>query len=396
MLASKHSILNSIKYFWRNLSRPLTDVLPFFLISRAIFLLIVFFTSSVDAYRIPSREGGLFHLMLREEGLFSPGTIKKFIQTLLSADAAWYLEIARYGYPIFSGGVEPQHWVFFPAFPMFVACVTKITGSYLLSALILNNLLFLLSLILLHAFLSQKYTKDSVLFVVGLLCFYPTSYFFSTPHSESLFLFLLASVLYAISLQLHPLIVSLLLAMLFCTRPTGLLVFPGILLFMRESRISFAHMLLIIFVSAALFSLYLIFLYMQTGDPFIWLNHQSVWGRGEKGIGSIISDFSFVAPWSFNLMHVGTALCVICAVGYFVYLKQFSFALMLCVPLVSCLLTGTFWSLTRIMMPVVPLCIFLQSVCRTQIVRLCTLLFLSSLFGLFCLLYALHVSIAMT
>lgn len=109
-------------------------------------------------------------------------------------DGVHYLSIASIGYT-----TEGQ---FFPLYPLLVSTIGKIFGSepfglgYFLGGLIISNLAFFGSLLVLYKLLSldfsDRITKETILF----LLIFPTSFFFASIYSESLFLLLLIMSFY--------------------------------------------------------------------------------------------------------------------------------------------------------------------------------------------------------
>lgn len=93
-------------------------------------------------------------------------------------DGVHYLMLAQNGYDGF--GTQ----VFFPLYPLLINILTKITGNFLISGLLISNLSILLAAILLY-----RLTKNiwSVIFLFA----FPTSFFFGSVYTESLFLLLI-------------------------------------------------------------------------------------------------------------------------------------------------------------------------------------------------------------
>ncbi len=376
------------------LKSGLFEVLPFFLLSRILFFAILAITSSVSIERVPSREGVNFHLHLQED--FSK--IKERVtKTLLSADSSWYLEISKYGYPEESSATaSARHWVFFPAFPLIISSLAKITTSTLLPAIFINAVFFLVGLSVLSTYLSLSgFERGTRNFIIGCLCFHPYSYFFSTPHTEAGFFMLLVTSLFLASYRNSHLLLTGVLGFLLCYRPTGILIYPSLFLGAKNKRI---------FIVCSLFavlglSYYFYYLWQLTGSPFAWLVNQKVWGRGmgSYGLMGVLDEVrNIVLPWSFSFSHFLVTVLAICALSYFFFKKNFSFAFMILIPLLALLQTGTLLSVSRVMMPIFPVYIYLASVIKSEDARTMFLLSSAVVFGIMCLLYSLNVTIAMT
>lgn len=108
-------------------------------------------------------------------------------------DGEHYLSIAMYGY-------KDLQLAFFPMYPLFMNFVAKIVGtntaSYLWSGLLISNLFFLGSLILLWKVIRLDYSEKVAKIAIILILIFPTSFYFGAVYTESLFLFLSLSTYY--------------------------------------------------------------------------------------------------------------------------------------------------------------------------------------------------------
>ena len=100
-------------------------------------------------------------------------------------DAAWFLRIASSGYR--DDDASPA---FLPVYPIAIRAVSWAVRDELLAALLVSNIAFLLSLIVLHALTEEEYDRPMARRSVVLLAAFPTSFFLLAPYSESLFLLL--------------------------------------------------------------------------------------------------------------------------------------------------------------------------------------------------------------
>lgn len=109
-------------------------------------------------------------------------------------DAGWYWTIARDGYERRPFDTSRQaNWAFFSLHPLLWRGAAAITGEWLWSGVLLANLWLLLALALLWQ-LAFKLTQSIRLAdrAIVFACFWPTTYFMSLSHTESLFSRLLA------------------------------------------------------------------------------------------------------------------------------------------------------------------------------------------------------------
>lgn len=115
------------------------------------------------------------------------------------ADSLWLINIARDGYEKEPFNTDMQHtWAYFPLYPLILRSAARLTGEIPLTGMALSNCFFLIALIMLYkltrAFGYDSATADRTIFYIAM---FPVSYFFSLAQTESLFLLLTISSLYA-------------------------------------------------------------------------------------------------------------------------------------------------------------------------------------------------------
>jgi Gpi18-like mannosyltransferase len=99
-------------------------------------------------------------------------------------DTGWYLLIAWQGYRLENGSI-----VFPPLYPFVIRLFTLFTGgNYLVSALIVSNLFYILALVLLHRLTTLDYGPQVARRTVLYLMSFPTAFFLLAGYIESLFL----------------------------------------------------------------------------------------------------------------------------------------------------------------------------------------------------------------
>jgi hypothetical protein len=108
-------------------------------------------------------------------------------------DALWFLRIAADGYRATDGSAA-----FFPLYPVAVRIVSALLGGHPFAAgLLVSNASFLGALLVLYTLTRSELSERVARTTVVLLCCFPTSFFFLAPYSESLFLLLAVSALWA-------------------------------------------------------------------------------------------------------------------------------------------------------------------------------------------------------
>jgi hypothetical protein len=99
-------------------------------------------------------------------------------------DAAWFEGVARYGYDW-----STQSAAFMPAYPLVIrGLAAALPVDETDAGLIASNVAFFLALVVLFALTEYEYSREFARRTVLLLAFFPASFFYFAPYSESLFL----------------------------------------------------------------------------------------------------------------------------------------------------------------------------------------------------------------
>jgi hypothetical protein len=108
-------------------------------------------------------------------------------------DALWFLRIADGGYATGDGSAA-----FFPLYPLLVRVVSAVLGGHpFAAALVVSNAALLGALTVVYDLTRSEISDTVARTTVVLLCVFPTSFFLFAPYSESLFLLLAATALWA-------------------------------------------------------------------------------------------------------------------------------------------------------------------------------------------------------
>ena len=110
-------------------------------------------------------------------------------------DAVNYQKIAEFGYSA-TGEMRPL-LVFYPLYPWTVRLLTFVTRDYMFSAFIVSTLASLVTAIVLLRLVELDYSRELAQRAVWFLFIFPTSYFLHIGYTESLFLMLALSCVYA-------------------------------------------------------------------------------------------------------------------------------------------------------------------------------------------------------
>jgi len=373
----------------------LYEVLAAFLSSRLILLLILLCSNLVSLETVPSRYNHLAHPKFETSDKIAQLTQK----VLTAADANWYLEIAKHGYdktPYTSS--EAKNWVFFPLYPLLIAALSMIYNAPIFWAIIISNVCFFFALYYLQKFAEQlNFTTPQTRFLVWLTAFFPCSYFFSLPFTESLFFLL--TILSFFKLKEEKMVQgSFFFALAILTRPTAILLLPAYYLNFLKQKITLTNICCAALPLLALsaFSLYMFYL---TGNALAFIDNQIAWGRHELQLSltpifEILSNTAIIAPWNPTLLNKIFLILTLATSLYYLSKRNYLFFLFLFVPPSITILSGTDQSITRIISVLFPLHLFLASIAETLAERIILSLFIAA-FCLLSLMYALGISIAL-
>jgi hypothetical protein len=369
----------------------LTRVLVF-----ALFILAVHLTIPQKEFRDEVKEAQIV--------IDNTGLAQKLTHLVRAADANWYMDIASNGYepgPFTSD--RGHNWVFFPLYPLVLRAASRLTGEIPLTGMALSNLFLFVALILLHrtalAFGCDEACADRAVFY---LAAFPTSYFFSIPVTESLFLCLAVGSFYAARRDAWW-TAGLLGALASATRFSGILLLPALVLLywqQRGRRGLKADALGLLLIPAGLLA-FMVYLSALTGDAWAFKDGQAAWGRTSDFFLRPLYDYAIhfrfiVTPWNFRLLNFAAAILAFVCAFVLVRKREWALALYTLLAVVVPLSSGMLQSLCRYVMVIFPVFIVLARMGRSprldQIIRTAFI----ALLGLLAALYAARFSLAMT
>lgn len=246
-----------------------------------IVFLFVMFHILVNLFATQVIPAGFFPY---QDDLIQTG-LPHYLYSLANFDGAQYLKIAQYGY-------LPLTQAFFPLYPILIRITTAAIGSsYILSGLVISILSFFGILVLLSKYLRQlSFKKNEISWFLIFFIAFPTSFFFISLYSESIFLLVFLGALVAIRKKQY-FIAGLCGVALGLTRVTG--IFLMIPLFMDllhqyalfkkdkkdahlQSLLQFKKNILVLLSPAIGFVLYGLFLHFTTGDFLAFFHLQPI------------------------------------------------------------------------------------------------------------------------
>lgn len=149
-------------------------------------------------------------------------------------DGLHYITIAANGYT--------NNYGFFPLYPTLIKPVSYLLGAhenfdnaYFFGGLLISNLSFFLSLLVLYKLLSLDFSEKQIKITILSILFFPTSFFFGAIYSEGLFLLLLFSSLY-FARKRNWILASFIGSLLTLTRFVGICIFPVLIYEFYKSR----------------------------------------------------------------------------------------------------------------------------------------------------------------
>ncbi len=114
-----------------------------------------------------------------------------WIWAFANFDGVHYLRIAKDGY------TYQYTQVFFPLYPILIKLVSFITsGNYLIAALIISNISFLVALMIFYKLVVKIYNPKVALWAIIFLLTFPTSFYFGAVYTEGLFFLMIISSFY--------------------------------------------------------------------------------------------------------------------------------------------------------------------------------------------------------
>ena len=283
----------------------------------------------------------------------------------LQGDAGWYLRIAEQGYEKRPFDTSTQaSWAFFPLHPKLWRGLIALGLAPWLAGMLLANVLFVAALTQIWRWMRLAVDEDAALRAVLCIALWPTSYFFSLPFTESLYLFLLASSLLAMQAQRWSW-AALFAALCSGTRVVGVLLAP-VLWWQARRQTSLLKRSALALAATLGLAVFMWILWRKTGDPLAFVHIQATWGR--KG-GNLLDPFRrFLAdplllaePWNILWLNLASVLLGLGAAGWLLWRRHLALGVftLLCVLLPWS--TGTVTAMARYLSTCAP--VFLALAC---------------------------------
>ncbi|MDO4781232.1 MAG: mannosyltransferase family protein [Candidatus Saccharibacteria bacterium] len=248
----------------------------------------------------------------------------------------------------------PEKFPFFPLYPLLTYVVHKIFNiSPPLAQLFISWTFLVAGAVILYHWLTleikQRKLKISPYFVLFLVAIFPTSFYFCAGYSESLFFFLTVGSIYTYRAERY-ITSGVLVALSSATRVHGCLLSIFYLLdFLSVKKRSFNYKKLVPIFMAPLGVLsYMLFLWINFGDPFLFVTAQKLYNRlGGNFVETIAASMEPRYAWYLPVISLGLyAVYKYLGKAWLVYCSVY-----ILLPLAS----GRFDSLNRYVLPLVPM-----------------------------------------
>lgn len=201
---------------------------------------------------------------------------------LLQWDSEWYFKIATEGYRYNGDPTIQQNIVFYPLYPVLSRGVAAISGLAPADALLLvANVAGLSAVVALFKLVREEFGDQLALVTITLLSFFPTSVLLSAGYTEPLGLLLIV-LFFLVLKQQRYLSAALLAGLAVADRSTGIVLLPVLLWEMwrnRDQKPFLAILLPCIVLATSGLWLFMIYLWSQFGDPFVFADGQAAFHR---------------------------------------------------------------------------------------------------------------------
>ncbi len=195
-------------------------------------------------------------------------------------DVLWWLSVAEVGYVADAQLAAEQNLAFYPLFPLLIRGLHQLGIPLVLSAMLLVNGLMLLGSCLLYRFVYRRSGLAAARWTLALWLTFPTAFFSAVPYSEAL-LAVLSIMAMQLLLERDYISTGLSGGLASAIKIRGVLI-GGALLIPFLTGPTRLRALLGMLCSGLGLLLYMVFLYHEFGDPFLFASIEKIW-RPELG-----------------------------------------------------------------------------------------------------------------
>lgn len=286
-------------------------------------------------------------------------------------DGALYLLISNRGYGLYQQA-------FFPLFPLLIYLMRFFVGTRILAAWLIVIPAMILNIFFFVLLASMDYSRKQLPWILAFFLLFPTTFFLRSVYTESLFLMLTFSSLFAMRKKKF-LLASILVGLASATRIVGIFLVPALLIELFSQKKFTTKNLLkgglySIIGSGGLIS-YMVFLWEKYKDPLLFFHVQSAFGANRTNgkliflpqvIVRYIKIFFTVNPFSHDYLIALLEFCLfmipLCTMVIFWKRIRLSYLVFSLCAILLPTLTGTLLSEPRFVLVVFPLFFLLGSI----------------------------------
>jgi Gpi18-like mannosyltransferase len=297
--------------------------------------------------------------------------LPQWIWGFANFDGVHYIRTAMWGY------VSEYSQVFFPLYPLLMYSLGFLGASFeprltfLLSGLVISFLCFVAGIYFYQKVLIVDFSKDIASKTVLFLIAFPTSFYFMTVYTESLF-FLLAVLSFYFILKKQFLFASIFIALATATKVQGIFLVLVLILEIgwvlwkervRMKAIDLGRDIAAVFISGTGLLLYMFYLFINYNNPFYFMTAQVVFGE-QRQIGTFILlpqvfyrylKILLTVPWQSSQFFSASIEVLFALLGGFLLIISFkkirlSFWLFSLGVFILPTLTGSFYSMPRFLL----------------------------------------------
>jgi hypothetical protein len=301
-------------------------------------------------------------------------------------DSGWYNAIARGGYEYVEGGRNTL--AFFPVYPMLMRMVAWLLGGrphqFYQAGILISWASFAVAMLVLYRLARLDVSKRAAERAVLLAGVFPFAFFFGMVYTESLFLMLLVSTVYALRTR-RWIVAALAGALLTATRVNGIMAMPALVWIAwthadnRHDRVAGAAAALCASTGLVAYSLYVLAL---SGSPVEWYHSITRWSyfpgtdAGSALMALVVNlaerpyEFLTTTPGAPIDTLNGLAACAFLAATPFIATRLgFGYALLIVANLALPISSGALEGLGRYSSVLFPMFIWLGSVRSVHVQR---------------------------
>jgi Gpi18-like mannosyltransferase len=302
-----------------------------------------------------------------------------YLDSFFRWDSGWYNDIVKNGYSYDPN--QQSNVAFFPLYPLLVKLIAAITSlDEPIAALLLSNLCLVIALFFVYKISSIYLSKKGSDRVLVLMLLFPTSFFYSSFYTESLYLLVISASFYFF-LNKKYLLSGIWGCLATLVRVPGLLLLfsfgfeLGWNYFTKKEKLT-KEIFYLLLIPCGLIA-YMLFLYFKFKEPLAFLTIQKLWGRSDNIFPLItliiaFKNINFLFPkdpanainfldFFFSVSFLGLLIVALIKNLLNSSLLVFSF-LSILLPLT----TGTTISIMRYILPLFPIFIVLGYLCKNN------------------------------